>query len=492
MLISFILLATLAMISIPMESEGASSPAVQPVKFYMYGESDNGNLSSVKPTSSDDETAECPDGGDKQFQQASVGIWRSVPFKRAATISGTVSFQVWAKTTQGTVDDVQFTCQLTVNGDQDQVDIQTNTNDTDSSAKLFQGSENLQGPNTMSVGVGDFLEIEIIYDGNDDFLDDSGDTVILYGSKPHPSGIETPFQSVVIDFEESDIEVNDENADEDQETIMVTTTIRYALGMDDMMEFDFKATTAGYDGSLFEYDIIEEEEAFITLEWKWRYGDDHAPSGTYDLNVTTEDRSGNIWWQTQSLRIITNTRPSIDFVLGETGIVVENAYTKKTGYINATIGCYGEEGLKGLMPLMIFEVTTPEATKDIIYASPAINTESTKIVTVPYYFNASGTYIIKVEVNPRDYPSYEESNDLGDADENNEATLTITVGNKPKTGSDDEWYEEILNDIEDEPLYQGGIVAAIVVVISVIALIVRRRRSFDDEYDDEYDDDYVL
>ena len=82
--------------------------------------------------------------------------------------------------------------------------------------------------------------------------------------------------------------------------------------------------------------------------------------------------------------------------------------------------------------------------------------------------------------------------DLGDADENNEATLTITVGNKPKTGSDDEWYEEILNDIEDEPLYQGGIVAAIVVVISVIALIVRRRRSFDDEYDDEYDDDYVL
>ena len=95
-------------------------------------------------------------------------------------------------------------------------------------------------------------------------------------------------------------------------------------------------------------------------------------------------------------------------------------------------------------------------------------------------------------MNPRDKQSYEEANIEGTAEDNNVVTFTIDVVNKPKDNDEDkEWYEEIRDDIEDEPMYQMGLVAAIVVIVAVVILGVRRRRYYEEEED--YDEDeYVL
>jgi len=491
-LISVLVLTSILVFLIPNDVEGDSSPASQPVRFHMYGDSNNGNLSAEQPTSSDDEQADCPDEGSKRGQSSNVGTWRSEPFIGGASLSGNLAFQLWAKTTEGTVKDVTFSIQISVNGNQNTQTFQTNTNDTDTTPKRFDGNENYQA----NVGADDYLEIEITYSGNDEYWTDSGHTVILYGSTEHPSGFESLLNSVVIEFTQSNIVVNDANATEDKETIIATTTIRYALGMEDMVEFGFRATRIEYEGSLFDYNITEEADDHITVEWKWRYGDDHAPGGTYDINMTTEDRSGNKWWRTQSLRIVVQNRPRVDFVLDDPDhpaiINIIDPYTKKTGTIEVTLGCWGEAGLEGFTPLVVFEITDPLGETETIYRRPAIDSKSERIVSVPYYFNSTGEYTVDVEVNPRDKQSYEEANIEGTAEDNNVVTFTIDVVNKPKDNDEDkEWYEEIRDDIEDEPMYQMGLVAAIVVIVAVVILGVRRRRYYEEEED--YDEDeYVL
>ena len=492
-LISILILISALTIIIPQDVEAASSPGRQEVDFYMFGPANDGNLSTENPTSDEDTQADCPDSGSKMGQQSTVGTWRSRSFTRGTTISGDVYFDVWAKTTEGTVSDVDFTCQISVNGDQDQQSFTTDQNDTHPSPELFSAHAFLEStPNsdtTLHVGTGDHIEIEITYNGRDNFLEDSGHTVILYESITHDSGIRFLLGGVTIDFAENSIIVNDENEAEDPSTVIVTTTLDYIMGLEDMVEFGFEAVTVDDEGELFEYEILEEEDDHITLEWKWRYADDYAASGTWELNVTCTDRSGNTWYQTQPLRIITQIQPRLDFVLTDTSIIATNTYEKKTGYINVTFACYGEEDIVGLIPYMIFKITTPQGVVDTIIRQPPIDSNSERIITIDYYFNNTGSYIVNVEINPRNTWSYWEANDQGTSEDNNVATVTITVITAPKKDDDQEWYEELQDDLENEVEYQAGLAAAVVVVILVVFLIVRRRREYEYEDDDEYEDD---
>ena len=96
----------------------------------------------------------------------------------------------------------------------------------------------------------------------------------------------------------------------------------------------------------------------------------------------------------------------------------------------------------------------------------------------------TGTYVITAEVNLKEGRYYEEDNDADTAEDNNMGTLTLTVGKEPKEDADDEWYQEIYKDIEDEPMYLGGIIGAVVVVVVIVALLLVRRRGRE-EYEEE-------
>ena len=45
--------------------------------------------------------------------------------------------------------------------------------------------------------------------------------------------------------------------------------------------------------------------------------------------------------------------------------------------------------------------------------------------------------------------------------------------------------EEMIQDVEDEPMYQGGIAVVFVIIIIGVILLVRRRRNDEDEYEQQ-------
>ena len=86
------------------------------VDFYFYGDLDDGdgNISTTVPTSDEDTESDCPQdsnrlsfiGNDRQWGE--VGSW-IVDLETAGAIStGDYTFTIWANSTQGTVENVQF------------------------------------------------------------------------------------------------------------------------------------------------------------------------------------------------------------------------------------------------------------------------------------------------------------------------------------------------------------------------------------------------
>lgn len=481
--------ALLVIIPVTVEGDAMQSPTRQPIHFYMYGPGDNGNLSFKPPTTNEDEEEECPSDGNMFNSESDVGTWVSEPFARRCNLTGSLNISLWAK---GDVRDVRFMFDISVNGNGGG-NYESETMDTESTPKLFSVDANI---NLGGIQAGDRIHIDIAFDGGetDIFTADERQAYIVYGSIDHPSGITGPIDTVFFDYSKSDVQINDENAEEDKDTIVCTATIFDAIGSDDLVDLDFKAQTIDFTGSNYDFDILQTTDESIRIEWKWRYGDDHAPSGGYELNVSASDKNGNHWWKTQDITVVTNRRPKVDFVLNDIDLTTDPSptYAGKHAFITATVHAYGDGDLVGLIPRVDFMVSTPTGASEVFHRSISINANSDAIVQVDYLFNMTGIFTITVEINPKAGQSYEEYNDLGDAEDNNIGVLTLTIGNEPKGDSDGEWYEpdEIKQTLEDEPLYGAGIVAAIVVIVVVSLIMVRRRRQmYEDFDDDEYDDE---
>lgn len=487
----FFLLSALIMVTPDMaQGDSMQSPTRQPVRFYMFGPADTGNLSINAPTTDEDETEECPSSGNHQWQQAVVGSWYSEPFQRRCNFSGAVNISLWAK---GDVRQVQFSIEVSRDGNNAQT-FQTQTMDTESTPKLFYATGNI-GIN--GINPGDRLQITITFNGGEENPLDAPNrqAYLVYGSRAHPSGIRGPLDSVYFDYSRGDIEVNDENAPEDRESIIVTSTIYNALGPVDLIDLGFKVETHGFTGQNYESEILETTSNSVRIKWKWMYGNEHAPSGRYELNLTATDTNGNPWWKTQEIQIITQVRPKIDFVLDDSDLATDPPmiYTGNNAEIIATVHCYGESGLKGLTPYILFTVTAPDSSVRDFIRQPPIDSNSDALVKLEYLFNMTGTYTIRAEVNPPIGKSYVEYNDLGTEEENNVGTLTITIQDKPKDEKG-EWYEldEIRDRLEDEPIYAVGLVAAIVVIVVAVVMLVkmRKRRASELGPDENDEDDY--
>jgi hypothetical protein len=491
--IALFLLASALLVIAPEDVEGSSmqSPDRQVIKFYMFGPGDDGNLNLSSPSSSEDQEEECPSDGNFQTSSSTVGTWVSEPFTGRCNFSGNVDISLWAK---GDVRNVQFTIDVSLNGNNGQ-SFQTQTMNTESTPQLFSANGNIN----MGPSAGDRIHITIEFDGGEENPLTAGDhqAYIVYGSTGHPSGLKGPMDTVYFDYRQSNIEVYDQNSEDNPETIMVTATIYDALGSSDLIDLDFKAETNDFVGDSYDFNIIETTDEYVTIKWIWEYGNDHAPSGGYELNVTAMDITGNTWWRTQDIRIVTQVRPKVDFVIEDLDISTDPSpvYAGNTASINALVHCYGESGLIGFIPRVNVVVTTPlGGTKEFIL-HPTIDSNSDTLIQVDYLFNMTGVYTIAVEVNPSIGKNYEEYNELGDADENNDGLLTITVTSEPKKDDDGEWYEpdEIRQTLEDEPIYGAGIAAAIVVIVVVSIILIRKRREDDEDYDDyDDDDDYEL
>ena len=105
-------------------SQAETSDDFNDLDLFFYGDLDNGNgnISTMQPTSDVDTQSDCPQeanrlswpGQDRQW--TSVGSWVVDLETPGSVASGEHMFTIWANSTQGTVEDVQFRISVTIGG----------------------------------------------------------------------------------------------------------------------------------------------------------------------------------------------------------------------------------------------------------------------------------------------------------------------------------------------------------------------------------------
>ena len=105
-------------------SQAETSEDFNDLDLFFYGDLDNGNgnISTMQPTSDVDTQSDCPQeanrlswpGQDRQW--TSVGSWVVDLETPGSVSSGEHMFTIWANSTQGTVEDVQFRISVTIGG----------------------------------------------------------------------------------------------------------------------------------------------------------------------------------------------------------------------------------------------------------------------------------------------------------------------------------------------------------------------------------------
>ena len=230
-------------------SQAETSEDFNELDLFFYGDLDNGNgnISTLAPVSETDTQSDCPQeanrlswpGQDRQW--TSVGTWIVDLETPGSIASGEHIFTIWANSTQGTVEDVQFRIAVTIGGGT--VDAQATSQSktiTDSSeeATKFEISFDLTNESfNQEPSDNDQLEVEIEYSGGDPGQNpvtggqSTEQIVLLTSSIEHPAGIsEVRFNHFQADFPIISIE---DSAERVAVSVMVwsafgTSDIRYA------------------------------------------------------------------------------------------------------------------------------------------------------------------------------------------------------------------------------------------------------------------------
>ena len=195
--------ALLAVILLSQPTQAEESTDFNTLDLYFYGDLDNGdgNVSTLRPTSDTDTQSDCPQsanrlswpGQDRQWE--TVGSWVTNLQTPGEIASGDYTLTLWANSTQGTVEDVQFRISISIgSGTADAVATSQSKTITDSSevATRFDISFDLTNE---SFDQNDQLEVALEYSGGDtgeNPLTGGSSTeqiVVLSSSEEHPAGI---------------------------------------------------------------------------------------------------------------------------------------------------------------------------------------------------------------------------------------------------------------------------------------------------------------
>jgi len=472
---------------------GASQYHYQPVKTHMYGESDTERaLNLTRPGSNEEQTVDCPPGGNERFQRSEVGTWESEPMRKLTRVrrNSIMNFTIWAR---GDVNDVMFTIDLTIGG-QDAGSYDTERKSLNEDVPLdFPIDANLPGaPSNRSgngahryfeIHPGETFSITIWFDGQE-IPGTGGDNhaEIVFGSKDYPAGIRLEMCTIYLEYENH--EINGENDDDNPETIILDVNIYRSF---DIMDIVYPQGSVHGPKEGTSIDLIEEHEGDMTnIRMIWHYGKDNPWSGTYTFNVSVIDYSNHLWWITTRIDLVIVGK-HIDFVLTDMNIEDAKVYQGQPVTINATIGAEGDPNAKGLRPVAYLQILNSSgelAYED--YYTISINTYDEKTISFYWPVEEIDLYTVKLWVDyleGKEGGVYIEHNDQGDAEENNYGEITFQ---SMKAGSsdedDDEWYE----DTEILMMVGGGSGAAVAAVL-VVFLLVRRKRQAEEEEEEEFE-----
>ena len=477
-------------------SQAETSEDFNDLDLFFYGDLDNGNgnISTMQPTSDVDTQSDCPQeanrlswpGQDRQW--TSVGSWVVDLETPGSVASGEHIFTIWANSTQGTVEDVQFRISLTIGGGtaDGQATSQSKTiTDSSEEATKFEISFDLTNE---SFNQNDQLEVEIEYSGGDPGQNpvtggqSTEQIVILTSSIEHPAGIaEVNFNHFLADFPIISIE-------DSAERVAVSVMVWSAFGASDINPNEWTlgvvGVSSGNQGYTADFNMKSMQNGSYKASFYWYYNEAQAISDTYSFYIQAKDIQSNHWkvFSEQELYLVIHGY-EIDNVISPGNIQINNqtGISKvKAGNsftIDITVSAEGDP-LVAYNPIPVTVIWVSGGNEIVLYETAVFATPGASASTsFRYTFDSNGEYLIKVIV--------DRNNVVAESNENNNVAEFILVVAEPEK-------EDFVQSLLDE-VTEGGTVTLLVLVSASSIILAgyfatrgKEELDFDWEEDDEF------
>ena len=493
---SLVAMAFFSFLLLAQPSQAETSEDFNDLDLFFYGDLDNGNgnISTMQPTSDVDTQSDCPQeanrlswpGQDRQW--TSVGSWVVDLETPGSVSSGEHMFTIWANSTQGTVEDVQFRISVTIGGGtaDGQATSQSKTiTDSSEEATKFEISFDLTNE---SFNQNDQLEVEIEYSGGDPGQNpvtggqSTEQIVILTSSIEHPAGIaEVNFNHFLADFPIISIE-------DSAERVAVSVMVWSAFGTSDIDPDEWTlgvvGVSSGNQGYTADFNMKSMQNGSYKASFYWYYNEAQAISDTYSFYIQAKDIQSNHWkvFSEQELYLVIHGY-EIDNVISPGNIQINNqtGISKvKAGNsftIDITVSAEGDP-LVAYNPIPVTVIWVSGGNEIVLYETAVFATPGASASTsFRYTFDSNGEYLIKVIV--------DRNNVVAESNENNNVAEFILVVAEPEK-------EDFVQSLLDE-VTEGGTVT-LLAVVSVTSIILagyfptrgKEEVDFDWEEDDEF------
>ncbi|MDG1545567.1 MAG: CARDB domain-containing protein [Candidatus Poseidoniia archaeon] len=481
-------------------SQAETSEDFNDLNLFFYGDLDsgNGNISTLQPTSDSDTQSDCPQeanrlswpGQDRQW--TSVGSWIVDLETPGSFASGEHMFTIWANSTQGTVEDVQFRISVTIGGGtaDAQATSQSKTiTDSAEEATQFEISFDLtnesfnQDPNDN-----DQLEVEIEYSGGDPGQNpvtggqSTEQIVILTSSIEHPASIsEVTVNHFYADFPIISIE-------DSAERVAVSVMVWSAFGTSDIDSNEWTlgvvGASSGNQGYMADFNMKSMQNGSYKASFYWYYNDAQAISDTYSFYIQAKDIQNNHWkvFSDQEIYLVIHGY-EIDNVISPGNIQINNqtGISKvKAGNsftIDITVSAEGDP-LVAYNPIPVTVIWISGSNEIVLYETAVFATPGASASTsFRYTFDTNGEYLIKVVI--------DRNNVVIESNENNNVAEFILVVAEPEK-------EDFIQSLIDEVTEGGTVTLLVFVSVSSIVLAgyFATRGKEEQDFDWEEDDDF--
>lgn len=488
------------MILLAQPAEAEESDDFNTLNLYFYGDLDNGdgNISTIRPTSDTDTQSDCPQDGNRLSwpgqarQWEDVGSWEVELQTPGEVASGDYTFTIWANSTQGTVEDVQFRIAIYIgySDNSDAYETSQSKTITDSSEVATRFDINFDISNA-SFGDPDqsnderFL-IDLEYSGGD-----SGENpitggssteqiVVLTSSVEHPSGI-------------ANLSINHYRAwfseiavDEFSERVAIKAIVESAFGKPDINPGEWMLGVYGLSGNqglTADFNMKSSQNDTYELSFYWYYNRDNAISDTYNFFIQVMDIQGNYWEVISDEELylvihgfeIDNSITSGDITINnQTGTSIVKAGSSFT--IDIVVSVTGDP-LITYNPIPITIVWMDGSNEIILYETAVFaNPGATAKTSFRHTFDKEGDYLIKVIIDRGNFViESDESNNIG------EFILQVSEPDK----------ENIVQSFVDS--ITGGGTASMLAILSATSILLAffyLRRSGESDFDWEEDDEF--
>jgi hypothetical protein len=486
-----------AVIILSQSAEAEESDDFNSLDLYFYGDLDNGdgNISTLRPTSDIDTQSDCPQdsnrlswpGQDRQWED--VGRWEVELQTPGSVATGDYTFTIWANSTQGTVEDVQFRITIYIGESAGVTETSQSKTITDSSEVATRFDINFDISNaSFGMNDDDAFVIDLEYSGGDpgeNPLTGGSSTeqiVILTSSVEHPAGIgNLTINHYKASFPEISVE-------EFSERVFVKTQVQSAFGSSDINSNDWMlgvyGLSSGNQGLTADFNMKSIDNGTHEVSFYWYYNQDLAISDTYHFFIQITDIQDNTWEveSNEDLYLVIHGY-EIDNYIGvgdiqinnQTGISKIRAGNSFT--VDITVSAQGDP-LISYNPIPV-SVVWVSGTNEIVLYETAVFAKPGASTTISYRhtFEENGEYLIKVII--------DRGNLVAESNEDNNVAEYLLIVDEPEK-------EDILQSIIDN--ITGGGTTSMLLLISVASIIlailfINRNKAVTDfewEEDDEF------